>query len=430
MTAGCPGGATDGRSRDLRRPPIAEITALARERAARGQEIIDLGQAVLGLAPPPAALQRVREYLNDTAVHVYAPDPGLPEAREAVAALWREDKGVPRARAAQVMLTCGANQAFVNALLTLSRPGDEVITFGPGYFDHELAIRLAGCTPVEVPLRLTGPRGRPTTGFDFDVEAVAAALSPRTRAVVLVSPGNPTGAVIPEAQRRDLGRLCAERGLWLISDETYDALTFPPAHHHSPLADPETDPDRVVALGSFSKIFGLAAWRVGYLLASAAFVEEAIKAQDALVVCAPVPAQQAAIGALGQREGYLQRARETLRRRRDRLLERLAEHPALAPTRPDGGTFVLARLTPTPGDQTETTAPAGTEATPADDVAFCKALVRRAGVVAVPGSAFGPRGAGWVRLSYGNQPAAQLDRACDRLLDAAQGSPLNGSPRR
>jgi aspartate/methionine/tyrosine aminotransferase len=430
MTGAAPGTAAGGRSRDLRRPPIAEITALARERAARGHEIIDLGQAVLGLAPPPAALQRVREYLNDTAVHVYAPDPGLPEAREAVAALWREDKGVPEARAAQVMLTCGANQAFVNALLTLSRPGDEVITFGPGYFDHEFAIRLAGCTPVEVPLRLTGSREQPATGFDFDVAAVAAALTPRTRAVVLVSPGNPTGAVIPEAQRRQLGRLCAERGLWLISDETYDGLTFPPARHASPLTDPEADPDRVVALGSFSKIFGLAAWRVGYLLASAAFIEEAIKAQDALVVCAPVPAQQAAIGALSQRAAYLPQARETLRRRRDRLLERLAEHPALAPTGPDGGTFVLARLTPTPGDHTETTAPRETESTPADDVAFCKALVRRAGVITVPGSAFGPRGAGWVRLSYGNQPTARIDRACDRLLEATDGGALSDSLRR
>ncbi len=385
----------NGRSRDLRRPPIADINALAAAERERGKDLIDLGQAVLGLPPPPAALARVQRYLAETPVHVYAPDPGLPEAREAVAEHLRRRKAVTDAQAAEVMLTCGANQAFVNALLTLTRPGDEVITFGPGYFDHDFAIRLAHCVNVEVPLEVQGPNGRPT-GFRFDIERVAAAVTPRTRVVVLVSPGNPTGAVIAATDRQRLQRLCREHELWLVSDETYDLLTFPPATHESPAA---TGPrDRTVVLGSFSKVFSLAAWRAGYLFGPASFIEETVKAQDAVVVCAPVPSQQAALGALQEVDAYTAHARETLQRRRDLLLSRLQDHPRLAATRPHGGTFVFARLIDA-----------------SDDVAFCKELVTRVGIVTVPGSAFGPRGAGWVRLSYGNQPSAILARACDRL---------------
>ena len=137
-----------GRTGDIRRPPIAEINALAAERKAAGEELIDLGQAVLGLPPPPSAMDRVLRYIAAGGVQGYSPDPGLPEVRDAVAGFCRSHKSIADAGAEEVMLTCGANQAFANALLTLTRAGDEVITFGPGYFDHDFAIRLAGCTNV------------------------------------------------------------------------------------------------------------------------------------------------------------------------------------------------------------------------------------------------------------------------------------------
>jgi len=380
-----------GRSRDIGRPPIAEINALAADREARGQTLINLGQAVLGLPPPEAAMDEVRRYLDAGGVHGYSPDPGLDEVREAVASFCRSHKAIADARADQVMVTCGANQAFMNAVLTLTRPGDEVITFGPGYFDHDIALRLVGCVNVEVGLARDPAGDR----FAFDIDAVAGALTPRTRAVVLVSPGNPTGAIIDDASLERLTALCADRGLWLVSDETYDLLTFPGAHHRSPAA---LSRDRVVVVGSFSKVFGLAGWRVGYLLGPAWLVEETVKAQDAVVVCAPVPAQRAALGALGVVDQYAGRARAVLVERRDTLLEILRGLDWVTPTVPDGATFTLARL-----------------ADGLDDLALGRDLVIRAGVVTVPGSAFGPRGAGWMRFSFGNQPADLLREAGERL---------------
>jgi len=387
-----------GRSRDIQRPPIADINALADERAAQGRALINLGQAVLGLEPPEAAMDQVRRYLDAGGVQGYSPDPGLPEVRKAVAAFCRDHKEIGHARADNVMLTCGANQAFVNTMLTLTRPGDEVITFGPGYFDHDFAIRLAGCVNVEVGLAQTGER------FHFDIDAVADAVTPRTRVVVLVSPGNPTGAVIDDASLERLTDLCAQRDLWLVSDETYDLLTFPGAHHRSPASLPRPQAsslaqDHVVVIGSFSKVFGLAGWRIGYLLGPAWLVEEAIKAQDSVVVCAPVPAQLAALGALGQVDDFARHARTVLLERRDALLEILDHLPWVTPTVPEGATFTLARL----------------HKDLVDDVALCRDLVIRAGVVTVPGSAFGPRGAGWVRFSFGNLPVDQLQEAGERL---------------
>lgn len=385
-----------GRSRDLQRPPIAEINALAAEEAARGRDLVNLGQAVLGLPPPAGAVAAVERYLAHTQLHVYSPDPGLPEAREAVARFLRETKGIGGAEASEVMLTCGANQAFVSALLTVTRPGDEVITFGPGYFDHDFSIRLAGCVNREVPLVVSGARAGGLAAFAFDPDAAARAVGPRTRALVLVSPGNPTGQVIDPEARRALVSLCAERGLWLLSDETYDLLTFSPGGHVSPAAlGPR---DHVLVLGSFSKVMGLAAWRCGYLHGPAAVVEEAVKAQDALVVCAPVPAQHAVMGALDEVASYAAEARATLVRRRDALLEELEGSPGLTPARSDGATFVFAQL-----------------GSGEDDVQWCRALVRGPGVIAVPGSAFGPCGKGWVRLSYGNVSTARIREAGARL---------------
>jgi aspartate/methionine/tyrosine aminotransferase len=395
------GGAWAGRTSALHRPPIARITGLAAELAAEGQDVIDLGQAILGLQPPRAALAAARAYLEIGSPHAYSPDPGLPELREAIADFLRRRKGIAAADAGRVMVTCGANQAFANTLLAVTQPGAEVLTFGPGYFDHGYVIGLGGCAETQVALRARGRR------FHFDLDAVEQAIGPRTRVVVLVSPGNPTAAVADETFVRGLCELCARRGLWLLSDETYDLLTFAPSVHCAPAS--VSGYERIVTIGSFSKIFGLAAWRVGYFLGSAALFEQAFKVQDALVVCAPVPSQLAARAALAELEPYVAAARAELVCRRDALLGALAACPWIEPMIPEGATFLLGRIA----------RPDGAE--PPDDVVVCEQLLRQAGLVTVPGSAFGVHGRGFVRLSFGNQPVDRIAQAGSRLakLDRA-----------
>lgn len=379
-------GSWEGRTADIERPPIAEVNALAEELAGQGRELINLGQAILGLPPPARSVERARDFL-DGRLHSYSPDPGLPEAREAVAAFLAGRKGVVGAAADRVVITCGANQAYVNALLTVSRPGDEVVLLMPGYFDHEFAVKLAGCVPVPVDLAVHGGR------YSIDFEALERAVGGRTRAVTLVSPGNPSGMVPTEQETRRLCELCRDRDVWLISDETYDLLTFPPRSHVS--AGSVGAHEKVIVLGSFSKVFALASWRVGYYHGPVRMVEESIKVQDALVVCAPVPSQLAAMAAIESVDEYVPAAMEELARRRDALLEGLAGWEVLDIVEPEGGTFVLARL-------------AGE-----DDVRFCKELLGSTGVVTVPGSAFGARGC--VRISFGNQPVSTIREACSRM---------------
>lgn len=379
-----------GRTISWVRPPIAVVTKLAAELRAQGADLIDLGQAILGLPPPVAALEGARAYLDQPGPHPYSPDPGLPELRAGIACMLRDHKGVAHASGEGVMITCGANQAFANALLAITEAGDEVVTFGPGYFDHGYTIRMAGCSEVEVALPVRDGR------YGFEIDDVVAAMTPRTRAVVLVSPGNPTGAVASRGFVEALCHACERRGVWLLSDETYDMLTFEPAGHTSPAA--VSPYERVVTIGTFSKIFGMAGWRLGYFHGSAQLMEESFKVQDALVVCAPVVSQRAVLAALPHLQAYLTEVRVELRARRDTLVEALRGWGDVETRIPDGATFLLASL----GEGT-------------DDVAFCQRMLREAGVVSVPGSAFGRRGRGSVRLSFGNQPADRIREAGRRL---------------
>ena len=333
--------------------------------------------------------------MENNLIHGYSPDPGLPEAREATAVFLRSRKNIRGASASSVMLTCGANQAFVNALLTVTCPGDEVIIFAPYYFDHVFAVKLAGCSPITVDLVLD------EEGYKIDFDRLQKSLSPRTRVVVFVSPGNPTGRVPDIEETKTLCEFCNKNDLWLFSDETYDMLTFAPATHVSPATLMPTD--RTVVMGSFSKTFGLAAWRVGYLCGpSTDFVEEVIKVQDALVVCAPVPSQMAALGALEQIDTFVPEALAELTRRKDAMLSTLKDCKTLEAVEPRGGTSLLARIT--------------TKAFK-DSFEYSKRLLQEKSVITVPGSAFGPRGEGHIRLSFGNQPPEVIAQAVERIRE-------------
>lgn len=377
------------RSGQIERPPIATINARATILRNQGRELLNLGQAVLGLPPPQAALEAVRRYMDETTVHAYTPDPGADVVRQAVAEFATRYKGV-NCQPESVMMTCGANQAYANAIFTLTDPGDEVILLGPYYFDHAFAVQLASARPVKVDLPIRGPH------VPLDVEAIEAALTPATRVVSLVAPANPSGTTYTRESLRRLVELCHRRRLWLISDETYDLLTFDGEPHVSPASLPGAE--RVIITGSFSKTFALAAWRLGYLLGPPDFIEEAIKVQDAFVVCAPVPSQMAGLAALGAVDDFVPEAVAELTRRRGALLAGLDAVSYLDAVVPGGATFVMARL------------PEGQS-----DMDAALAILDRAGVITVPGSAFGEAGHGWVRLSFGNLSSEAIDGACRKL---------------
>ncbi len=393
-----------GRTRAITRPPIVQMRALAEELSVRGRDILDLGQAVVAVEPPVG----VREALagaHPVPLYRYTPDPGLPELREALAEWFQGCMGASNAGPEHVLVTCGANQAFANLLFALTRPGDKVVLLGPSYFDHDYVVLLAGCRLILVPLVIREGYYQPW------LRGIERELAAGARVVVLVNPSNPTGATFPREQVEALVELCIDWKAWLVADETYAELVYEPYEHAS--AAQWVHGGRVAVVGSFSKTYALAGLRVGWLFGPEVLVQETVKVQDAFVVCAPVPSQYAALAALRARTGYLPALRKELARRRRALLEALEGWPLGTAMPSQGATFVFVRL------EEEAMRAAGygrliDEEGP-DDVAFCGELLRRTGLLAVPGSAFGPHGRGFLRLSFGNQPAEVLARVGDRL---------------
>src|SRR2546425_7577237 len=194
----------------------------------------------------------------------------------------------------RLLVTAGGNMAFMNAVLAITDPGDEVILQTPYYFNHEMAVTMAGCRPVLVST---------DDQYQLRPHAIARAITPKTRAVVTISPNNPTGAVYSQASLREVNRLCGQRGVYHIHDEAYENFTYDGAKHFSPGSISGSE-SHTISLFSLSKAYGFASWRIGYMVAPQHLLESIRKIQDTILICAPVISQFAAIGALQAGRGY------------------------------------------------------------------------------------------------------------------------------
>ena len=249
---------------------------------------VSLGQGIVWYGPPPEVMAAVRAFGSALADHRYGPVEGLPDLVSAVETKLARENGIVVRPASRVLVTAGGNQAFVNAVLAVTDPGDEVILPAPYYFNHEMAIVIAGAVPVGVAT---------DREYQLDVDAIAAAITARTRAVVTVSPNNPTGAVYPEEPLRAVNALCRDRGIFHIHDEAYEYFTYAPARHFSPGSLPDAA-GHTLSLYSLSKAYGMASWRVGYMVVPEVLAEAINKIQDTLLICPPAASQRAALAAL------------------------------------------------------------------------------------------------------------------------------------
>ena len=375
-------------------PPMVELARRAVELAQQGADVIRLDQGAVDIAPPSTFVEGVVQALTEPDVHRYAPDPGLPGLRSALARYGSERFGVEWDPRSEIVVTTGANQACFAALLAIAGPGDEVLLPSPWYFNHAMAVTAIGAVPVPVETSAE-------EGFVPTVEAVGAAMTPRTRALVLVNPNNPTGALYSDETIRELTEFAVERDLWLFSDQTYHDLHF---QSSSPLSPAEVSGarDRVITVSSFSKSLGLAGWRLGFLAAHADLVAEILKIQDCSVISAARAGQEGLLAALPGIGEHVSLVRETLRERRDRLVVALRSADLDAFAEPAGSLFLFLNLSDLK-----------------DDRAFCDRLLEEQHVVAVPGSVFGPDGEGSIRLSYGSTEADRLAEAALRIATVA-----------
>lgn len=378
------------RIRDVQTPIIPIVADLIR----RHPGTISLGQGVVHYPPPPEAMAMIQEFLKDPENHKYKPVVGCPELLEAFARKLREENGIEIGQGRRLVITAGSNMGFMNALLAIADPGDEVILQTPYYFNHEMAITMVNCRPVLVP---TDAR------YQLQPELIRRAITPRTRAVVTVSPNNPTGAVYPEAVLRVVNELCRERGLFHIHDEAYEYFVYDGAKHFSPgsMAGSEA---HTVSLFSLSKSHGFASWRIGAMVVPDVLLEPVRKIQDTNLICAPVISQFAAVGALRAGAAYcrehlrgIEANRRTLRAALDTLGERCEVPQA------DGAFYFLLRLK-----------------TGMEPMRVVEQLIREHRVAVIPGTAFGANNGCVLRVAYGALQQVTAEEGIGRLVAGLQ----------
>jgi aspartate/methionine/tyrosine aminotransferase len=314
----------------------------------------------------------------------YAPNAGLPELREALAdkVAWRNGY---EARPDQVVVTQGGIQALYLVLRALLEPGDEVLLPDPAWPNYRMIAHLLGARVLSYPLVAEG-------GFLPRLEDLEGLVTPRTRAILVNSPSNPLGTVVHRELMEALVAFARRRGLWFISDEVYDEVVFDDVFVSTgSLADPS---DRLVSVYSFSKVYAMTGWRVGYLVAPPDLTKLLTGMQEPIISCVNTPAQMAALAAVTGPQDVVRKMSEAYRVRRDELLG-ILDRGGLPSSRPAGAFYVWS-------DVSEAGMPS---------MDFARALIEREHVAVAPGSAFGELGEGYARLS--------LASSRDDLLDGA-----------
>jgi aspartate/methionine/tyrosine aminotransferase len=347
---------------------------------------ISLGQGVVHYGPPSAAIDAIRRALADPGTHEYQDGAGLPALVERIEAKLAADNGIDVSRGSRVMVTAGANMAFMHAVFAVTEPGDEIILPAPFYFNHEMAIEMAGCRAVRV---ATDER------YQLRLDAISGAITDRTRAIVTISPNNPSGAVFSEAALREVNALCRERGIYHMADEVYEYFTYGSAAHFSPGSIPGAEA-HTLSMYSLSKAYGFAGWRVGYIVYPEHLASAMMKSQDTILVCPPVASQIGAAAALEIGRAYAAPHVRELGSIRDIVVRQLS---ALAPLAgvpvADGAFYCLLKVNTT-----------------MDPLVLAERLIREHKIAVVPGTAFGMTDGCYFRVAYG---ALQKDTVAEGI---------------
>ena len=367
---------------------IAESATLAMDRRARelsaaGQNIISFAAGEPDLPTPSEVVEAAIAACREPRMHHYTPTSGLPELREAIASSVRGGSA-GEISAANVLVTNGTKQAVAHAFATLLDPGDEVLITSPYWVTFPEAVLLVGGVPVVVPTD-------ESRGFRVSVDDLERHRTPRTKALLFVSPSNPTGAVYPEAHMAEIGHWLLESGLWAVSDEIYQRFTYGDVKFHSlPEVVPELA-EQSIRLSGVSKSYAMTGWRVGWLIAPKPVVMAAGNLQSH--VCGNISnvSQWAAVAALRSGTSSIEKMRQTFAHRRELILAGLDRLPGFECPPPDGAFYVFPSVTGLLGREI-----AGRQVDTSDQLAAL--LLDEAKVAVVPGEAFGAPG--HLRFSY------------------------------
>jgi aspartate aminotransferase len=333
--------------------------------------VIGLHVGEPSFTPPEHVIEAARAAYAAGDTH-YVPNAGVGELRRALAHKVTTSNGFP-VGPEQVIVSAGGAQALHVALSLTVSAGDEVLIPDPGWPNYAMAVQLLQATPVRYPLR-------PENGFRPDPAELAELVTDRSRLLLVNTPSNPLGTVLPAADVEGLVRFAERNDLWLLSDECYDALTFGPEH----VSPGRFDRDgRVLSAFSFSKTYAMTGLRVGYLVATEEVALQAAKLQEPMIACVNAPAQAAALAALRGPQDAVRAMRDAYHERRDLALAQL-DAQGMGYLRPEGAFYLWIDVRDRSGG---------------DVAAWAMELLRTEHVAVAPGTTFGPLGEGWVRLS-------------------------------
>ena len=353
---------------------------------------ISLGQGVVYYPPPPEAIERLTQFFAEPSNNLYKSVEGIAPLQSAIAQKLQVFNQIEINENNCVVVTAGSNMAFMNAILAITSPGDEIILLTPYYFNHEMAVRIAGCTPILVAT---------DKNYQLRPGAIASAITEKTRAVVTISPNNPTGVVYPEAALREVNQISRQHNLYHISDEAYEYFTYNGVKHISPGAFAQSS-SHTISLYSLSKAYGFASWRIGYMVIPQHLLVAVKKIQDTILICPPVVSQYAALGALQAGYSYCQMHIDAIALVRQLVLDSLKSIQDICSIAPADGAFYFLLKIHTHNGAFE----------------VVERLIREHRVAVIPGTTFGMDDGCYLRIAYG---ALQQDTAAEGIERLVQG---------
>lgn len=352
-------------------PIIAVIGELIKD----NPHTISLGQGIVFYSPPHEAIDAVNKFWQNADNHKYKSVLGIEPLLLKISQKLTQENNININENNSIVVTAGSNMGFMNAILAITSPEDEIILPTPYYFNHEMAITMASCKPVLVP-----------TNSDYQLcpEAIAKAITPKTKAIVTISPNNPTGVVYSASALQQVNEICRANNIYHISDEAYEYFTYNDVKHFSPASLPNSY-NHTISLFSLSKAYGFASWRIGYMVIPKPLLMAVKKVQDTILICPPVVSQYAALGALNTGISYCQKYLQEIIKVREIMLNSLAKIVDICTVSHSDGAFYFFLKIDTN--------------LKAFDVA--KKLIEKYGVAVIPGETFGMNDACYLRVAYG-----------------------------
>ena len=384
-----------------------KVAAEAIKLKAQGIDVIDFGAGEPDF-PTPRHISEAAKAAIDANFTKYTTNSGTEDLKRAVAARYRTDYGVEYATN-EIIITAGGKQALYNAVMVLFGPGDEVITHMPGWPTLVEQIKLAEATPVIV-------RTHAEEGFSLRADTILAAVTARTRGIIINSPGNPTGALISEGEMRKVAEEAARRGIWVLVDLCYEKLIYDPVPHNLAGILASTMRDRAVLCGSASKAYAMTGWRCGWMMAPAAVVSaaNALQSHSTSNVCSIT--QRAVQAGLTGPQDCVTEMLDEYRRRRDQVCEWLGAEPRIRMVKPAGAFYLFP-------DVSDFLSPDGIRTT----AELAQALLDEARVAVTPGEAFDTPG--FIRISYATS-MDDLERGTTRILEFVRALETRGAAAR